>query len=201
MTIPTLMAKYQQRSFVVAWRKAFSSLSQAVKLMQENEEIMNSGDYSSQADYEFALANKLSQYIKTGAICKTGRFVADRCSPERYPIYKLNGDLWSSDISNFSGGAACMTTLNGEIMCFDYFIVIVDVNGYSKPNTVGRDIYFALIDFDNYIVRPAKGHRTGWGVADDVLIKVTEGRSSGKCDKTIDDIGEGCSFYYLHNMP
>lgn len=102
-------------------------------------------------------------------------------------------------IRRWGGGASCMSILSGGLMCFDLYIVLMDVNGYSRPNTWGKDIFFALIDFDKFEVRPAKGVKTGWGPADDVKIKMDKG--NGTCDKSIGDSGAGCSYFYLHNMP
>ncbi len=199
MTIPTLLTKYQERSNVIAWRKAYSTLAQAVRSMQEAEDTMVYQDYLTQEEYEYGLAVKLSQYIKTGSICHSRKYVEEGCSPNVYSVYNYGGTKLYNDLGSFGGGASCLSLLSGGLMCFDAYIVLVDVNGYSRPNTWGKDIFFALIDFDKYEVRPAKGYKTGWGPADDVLIK--KDRGDGTCKKTNNDNGAGCSFYYLHNMP
>ena len=82
-------------------------------------------------------------------------------------------------------------------MCLDANIILFDVNGYSKPNKRGEDIFFAIWDKTNYVVRPAKGHYDGWGASDGVLIPLTKG--DGSCNKT--DYGNGCSYFYIHNLP
>ncbi len=197
MTIPTLMTKYQERTNVINWRKNYATLANAVRAMQEAEDPMQS--YPTQDEYEYALAQKLSQYIKTGSICKSREFVSGGCSPNNYPVYALDGRKMYNDLSQWGGGASCMSILSGGLMCFDVYIVLIDVNGYSRPNTWGKDIFFALIDFDKFEVRPAKGYKTGWGPADDVKVKMDRG--NGKCDKTVNDNGAGCSYYYMHNMP
>lgn len=198
ITIPSLIAKYQQRSYVMAWRKAFSTLAQAAKMMQEAEEPpFYDGGGESQSVFEYKLANKFSEYIKTGKVCHSKKFVEEGCSPVAYPYYSLSGRKIGSNMGDMGGGASCLTFLNGGVACFDSIIILVDVNGYSKPNTAGKDIFFALFDFDNYTVRPAVGYNPLWGATDDVLAKSTVG--NGTCQK--EDNGYGCSKFYLHNLP
>lgn len=198
ITIPSLIAKYKQRSYVIAWRNAFSSLAQAAKMMQEAEEqpfYDAGGEFQSQ--FEYNLANKFSEYIKTGKVCHSKKFVEEGCSPVAYPYYSLEGRQLGANMGDMGAGASCLTFLNGGVACFDSIIILVDVNGYSKPNTVGKDIFYALFDFDNYTVRPAVGENPSWGATDGVLVKSTVG--DGTCQK--EDNGYGCSKYYLHNLP
>ncbi len=198
MTIPNLIAKYQQESYVIAWRKAFSTLNQAAKMMQEAEEQPFADDYGDQSDFEYNLAKKFSEYMKTGSICHSNKFVEEGCSPVAYPYYDLGGEKMGDNMGQMGGGASCLTFLNGGVACFDSVIILVDINGYSKPNTVGKDIYYALFDFDNYTLRPAIGYNPLWGATDNVK-GPTATVGDGTCQKA--DRGAGCSKYYLHNMP
>ena len=198
MTIPNLVAKYKQRMFVYQWRKTYSELANALKLMQENDDVISLKNLQGDTEYEYA--SVLGKYLKTGVICKENRFVIDGCSPEKYPIYVLSGKkYWTGNFGELGGGSTCMTLLNGSIICFDSFIVYVDVNGFSKPNTIGKDIYSALIRFETYEIRPAIGLRTGWGTADGKFIVNDLG--DGTCKPTNNDYGWGCSSYYMHNLP
>lgn len=198
MTIPNLMAKYQKRSNALKWRKAYATITQAVKLMQEDETpIPSSRDFSTQDDYEYALATLFSKHLKTSAVCHSHKYVEEGCAPEAYPTYSFDGRKIDNDLGNWGGGASCLSLLSGGLMCLDANIILFDVNGYSKPNKRGEDIFFAIVDTDNYIVRPAKGHYNGWGPADGVLIPLLKG--DGSCNKT--DYGNGCSYFYIHNLP
>lgn len=198
MTIPNLMAKYQKRSNALKWRKAYATITQAVKLMQEDETpIPSSRDFNRQEDYEYALATLFSKHMKTSAVCHSHKYVEEGCAPEAYPTYSFDGRKIDNDLGNWGGGASCLSLLSGGLMCLDANIILFDVNGYSKPNKRGEDIFFAIVDTDNYIVRPAKGHYNGWGPADGVLIPLLKG--DGSCNKT--DYGNGCSYFYIHNLP
>lgn len=200
MTIPTLVSKSQQRQHVVAWRKAYSALAQGVRLMQADETTPDDFvEINNQGGREFAYATALSHYMKMGKICHEGKAVEEGCIPQNYPIKQLNGKKYLDNLGQFGGGATCTTILDGSLICFDEIIVYVDVNGYTKPNTAGKDIFAALVDFDNYTVNPAKGIAEGWGAADGIKHQLTSG--DGTCKKENNDRGMGCSYYYLHNMP
>lgn len=201
MTIPTLVSKSQQRQHVVSWRKAYSALAQGVRLMQADEATPDDfvTSFNTQGEQEFAYLTALSHYMKLGKICHEGKAVEEGCIPKYYPIKALNGRVYHQSIAEIGGGSSCSSTLDGALICFDAYIVFIDVNGYSKPNTVGKDIFAAIVDFDKYVVNPAKGTRTGWGAADGVKVSLTSG--NGTCKKENNDYGYGCSYYYLHNMP
>ena len=201
MTIPTLVSKSQQRQHVVSWRKAYSALAQGVRLMQADEATPDDfvTSFNTQGEREFAYLTALSHYMKLGKICHEGKAVEEGCIPKDYPIKALNGLYLGQSMAGLGGGSSCSSTLDGALICFDSYIVYIDVNGYSKPNVAGKDVFAALVDFDKYVVNPAKGNHTGWGAADGVKVGLTSG--NGTCKKENNDHGFGCSYYYLHNMP
>lgn len=194
MTMPGLVLKIRQQQNVTAWKKIYSELAQALKSMEADNIALS----VSQPDREYEYVTLLSRYMKLGQVCHANRGVEEGCFPKRSAIYALDGRvLNASGWDKLGGGATCASLSNGGIICFDSYIVIVDVNGYAPPNKVGADIFAALVDFENYSINPAKGCRTMWGAADDVLIKTTVG--DGTCNDS--DYGWGCSYYYLHNKP
>lgn len=201
MTIPTLMAKYQKRSNALRWRKAYAEIAQAVKLMYEDEVVPASysdNDVQNQNDFEYKLITQLSKYLKTSAVCHSNMYVEEHCAPKAYPGYTYDGSAWISNLGRWGAGASCLSLLNGELMCMDANIILVDVNGYSKPNKIGHDIFFATFDTDNYILRPAIGYLKGYGAVDGVTLKSTKGDGKS-CSNN--DMGYGCSYFYIHNLP
>lgn len=192
MTIPNLVAKYQQKSYVVAWRKAYSDMANSLRLMQAEEEYLPEIS-------EFAYAEALGRHMKVSKICHEGKAIQEGCFPAAYKVFNLSGANHASSLTTLGGGSTCMVLLNGNIICFDSYIAIVDVNGFSKPNTIGKDIYAALIDFDKYTLHPAIGYKTMYGPVDNVLQVADKG--DGTCNPSNTDYGWGCSYWYLHNMP
>lgn len=201
MTIPTLVSKSQQRQHVVAWRKAYAEIYHALRLMQADEaqpeDFVDSFKTPSEREYAYVAA--ISHYIKTSKICHEGKAVEEGCIPKAYPIYHLNGNKCLNNIGLKGGGATCTIILDGTLICFDEYMITFDVNGFTGPNTWGKDLFFANIDFTNYAMYPAKGYKYGWGQADGVIVPISVG--NGTCKKANSDFGTGCSYYYLHNMP
>lgn len=186
ITIPSILQSTQKKEFIIAWRKSFSIIANVVNYMRANGE----DDYEN----EDTLCRTFAQHVKQSKICREGKFVEDGCAPEEYPIYQYGGSKAVSNMGKIGGGSSCILVDNASIICFDSCIAMVDVNGYKGPNTIGKDIFAALIDFKDITLRPAKGHRYMWGPADGhVITGLTSG--DGTCQK--EDYGWGCSAWYL----
>lgn len=186
MTLPALISNLQNKHFRIMWRKIYSDLSNATLLILEREPFIGN-------ESEQKMANKYSNFLTNAKICEENKAVKERCWPDNKKIYQLNGSKSYNDIGAIGGGSTCMKLNNGAVLCFDSYIAIVDVNGSNAPNTIGRDIFAALIDKKKHTVYPAKGHRRGWGAADGILEELTTG--DGDCQNA--DYGWGCSAEYL----
>lgn len=187
MTIPTLINNTKQKQYIVAWRKSYSSVAQALLLMKANGDT-----FDDVANSDFPMAQKISKYMVNVKLCDSGKFVEDGCG-SNYKIYYLSGQKTSYDLGSFAGGQSCMILSNGTYLCLDANIVSFDINGATGPNTIGKDIFFALIDRTNFKLNPATGFRSGWGAADGILVSLTSG--DGTCQTS--DSGYGCSAWYL----
>ena len=187
ITIPSILQSTQKKEFIIAWRKSFSIIANVVNYMRANGE----DDFKN----EDTLCRTFAQYVKQSKICREGKFVEDGCAPEAYPIYYKYGTrrVHSQNMGEIGGGSSCILVDNASIICFDSYIAMVDVNGYKGPNTIGQDIFAALIDFKDITLRPAKGRKYMWGPADGHVVPLTAG--DGTCQK--EDLGWGCSAWYL----
>lgn len=186
LTLPNLIANYQDKVLVTGWKKSYAEISNAAIAMQKDDidirsVLSNSGDYG--------LALVFANYINHLKVCDVNRLVEDGCSPKNYPVSSYSGVRQALNIGKWGGGSSCILITNGTIICFDSVNIYVDVNGYKKPNTVGKDIFAALVNPNDYQVRPAVGRCIGWGPADDVYIKKNAG--DGKCNNS--DLGFACS--------
>jgi len=170
MTIPTLINNTKQKQYIVAWRKAFSEFSQALLLVKANGDTLDDG-----------ITDKISGYMN-----------AKPCTPEnvKYTILQYDGSRHYENISEYS---RCIALESGTYIGITANIVLFDINGGSKPNQIGKDIFFALVDKNNFKLNPAKGYKNGWGAADGVLIMPTVG--DGTCQAA--DQGRGCSAWFL----
>ncbi len=189
ITVPTVMNNINKKQYIVAWRKAYSDVANALLLIKANNDYF---DLSANSEEE--IINKLSKYMSNTKICSANNFDVEGCGTN-YPIYKHSGSKYADNMGTIGGGARCMIITNGTLLCFDAMIGIFDVNGSRKPNTIGKDIFFALVDRTNYKLNPAKGHRWDWGPADGILQSYNAG--NGTCQNS--DNGDGCSVWYLYH--
>lgn len=156
MTIPTLIAKTQKNQTVTKLQKAISVLNQAYKMSYaENGEI--DADEQMELGAEQYFKEYWAPYIKVNQFCSD----AFNCGyTSAYPMSKLNGAgagwHWTSDRRR-----TLFSTMDGftYLIVSSYYndatkkqvsetLIFVDVNGPSKPNRYGRDI-FQLVTSSN----------------------------------------------------
>lgn len=128
ITLPPLVAKYQQESTVVRLKKTFSTLQQAVKMSAEDN-----GDCE---DWDYTLSK--SEFI------------------ERYflPYLKASKVDMTMEVTDLKGGHHTFGNSYPKFMLLDGSVIIyvqhnfqvsnhlvVDLNGVAKPNRVGRDVF------------------------------------------------------------
>ena len=186
MTIPTLMQKYYVHQTVAKLRETFSILSQATKQLEdEYGGIEGWGVKNVDEDAANILAEKYKTVLKVATDCggndenehcvaKTYNFLNGTTTtvyallPRYYKISLLNG---TSLI--FKGGNS-----TGKRASF-----IIDVNGPSKPNTWGKDVF--EVDYSEKYGLVLDGNPT---VGD-----VSPWNYNGNCQ----NIGYGCAYYVI----
>ncbi|MDR1327239.1 MAG: type II secretion system GspH family protein [Heliobacteriaceae bacterium] len=140
LTMPALIIKYEKKQAAVRLKKAYSELSQAVKFSELDNGSVDDWDYSLGAQIFFEryfkdyLKNvkqlKASQYkqlvdykaLNSVRVCAVG---ARFCENSSYGVMLANGTiLYFTDSSS---------------------VIIVDVNGFKKPNMQGRDLFLLSV--------------------------------------------------------
>ena len=129
MTMPSLVANYEKKRTATAVKKAYSELSQALKLAEVDYGDMEYWDYPDGLDVE---ENKafVNRYIT--------------------PYYKgvtMLQDGMISDWTGISDTGINFISSNGTIFSgkpnsTNAFYVLIDVNGFKKPNKMGTDIFY-----------------------------------------------------------
>ena len=185
-TIPTLINDTKQKQYISAWRKAYSAVSQALLLVKAN------GDTFDDVTTEQQYAEKVAKYMVNIKLCTSNNFVSEGCGTS-YPILNLDGTSRNANMGAMLGGSTCMILADGTYLCFDAYNLVFDVNGARGPNQIGKDIFYALLDKNNFKLNPAVGYKNGWGPADGVRQMPDYG--NGTCQET--DGGAGCSAWYL----
>lgn len=172
MTIPTLIHDVGENSLKIKWKKEFSSITQAVQMIT-NE---NGGHfaYSLGSDQNSAITI-FKNYLKIIKTCTAGADVTtDNGGCWANPVYYTKGSIASTTTPGYGMTLADGTLITlwnssncndtnalftpGSIMPrspADYICVsmLIDVNGFKKPNTYGQDI-FGLLIYPSSIVKP-----------------------------------------------
>ncbi len=164
MTMPSLMANYQEKATVTRLKKAYSIISQAYLRAQEEYGSINVWGFTEDADnplnpdtgeYEWNEAgttnmgifwSKILPYLNFPKVCASG----DNNCKKYDKVTNLHGaDMTSTYIKmqtvtlndgiTFIGGWINNYNCNDKTYCGD---IAVDINGITTPpNTTGRDIF------------------------------------------------------------
>ena len=184
LTLPSVVANYKEKQLTTAWKKAYSDVANAALLMSQNNEDLST---------EQKVGKAFAKYLKVDKVCNANKGVEQGCWRENTKIYNKDGSYAYSDPTDMGGGSVCMILTSGTLFCIDYggkvSPLFFDINGYLKPNTRGKDVFYALFNRETYMVKPAKGYLQNWGVADCDWMPCTNG--DGTCKG--DFYGFGCS--------
>lgn len=164
LTIPTLMNNTQDAECKTAWKKAFSTINQAYNMMK----IDNGGDLSDLLErptgsyYPEPFIDEFSKYLSVQKNClMTVSIISNVCGTTDSidQAYKtLSGDA----LNQYNIAYGNLILNNGSNMFFraytqGKFLIWVDVNGYNKkPNTLGKDLFGAIITKDRIMPMGAK---------------------------------------------
>ena len=166
LTIPTLIANYQEKQTVSRLTKAYATISNAYQMAKvengelsawgfENESTTGTTDPET-GEYEIAEAtvensnlfwSKLTPYLK---VIKHTDTTEDNYQFDTYTLDGRKSDLVTlstvelADGTTFFGGwIANYICTDTASFCGDF---AVDINGINtKPNTVGKDIFYFIV--------------------------------------------------------
>lgn len=142
LTIPTLIQNYEEKVTVVKLKKVYSVLTNAYQLAQLEKGNFNNNEegITSKNFYDY-----IAPYLKVQKYCG----VEKGCWPDTM-IKFLHGADWENldNYRNYEKAiindgmllqiyTADRNDLEGEIR--------VDINGFKKPNTLGKDIFYFKI--------------------------------------------------------
>ena len=129
MTMPSLVANYEKKRTATAVKKAYSELSQALKLAEVDYGDMEYWDYPDGFDIEEnkAFVNRyITPYYKGVTMLQDGSVPGwTTISPTGINFISSNGTIFSGKPNNSKA-----------------FFVLVDINGFKRPNKMGTDIFY-----------------------------------------------------------
>ncbi|MDD3013756.1 MAG: hypothetical protein PHC34_08655, partial [Candidatus Gastranaerophilales bacterium] len=189
IVIPALLQDTQQAEFKTAWKKTYADLSQATTRVMMGNGGTISGLCGS-TDNNDCFRNKYLEYLTYSSTCSNAA-MAGNCWPANY--YYLNGN----SASGIAGSGVAATLNNGSLIIFNHEydicgasgstfcgFFLVDVNGFKKPNTFGKDLYGIYLYSNKISPWGSSGSNMLWGAHD---------TSENTCATT----GLGCAAKYL----
>jgi len=176
LTIPTLLQNTNQAELKTALKRDFADLSQATLSIKNDlgGSLVNAfpGEGLGSDALKNAYRGKLN-YIKecggTGSWGTSGNGAsADGCWHAADGWQYLNGTKFSGTMTTpglilnngtlmylYITSSSCSTLVGDYYRCGE---ITFDVNGFKKPNTVGKDIFVAVITNDGILPMGARGY-------------------------------------------
>jgi prepilin-type N-terminal cleavage/methylation domain-containing protein len=158
IVIPGLIQDTQQAEFKTAWKKSFADLSAATKMLMVN----NDGTFDGLTSSAVQTINLYSNELKYTKKCYNPD-VLGNCWHNSGTWYFLNGTPLQSSGSGsniINTDYAGLILANGQLLTVPYgwsskncsihgftgdgtcTTLMIDVNGFKKPNILGKDIFY-----------------------------------------------------------
>lgn len=159
LTIPSLVANVQQQQYITKYKKIYSTFAQAeTSIINEYGPIDTLCTPTGWTVDTNCIMDKFAEKLSVVKKCSGNTAYTNGCwhwlnsGPEINPLYSMNGTvnfLWGNSypglilsdgtlVHFFGGRAACDNS-------FECVTVAVDVNAFSSPNTIGKDVFFLEI--------------------------------------------------------
>ena len=187
LTMPALIANYQKQVTVTSLKKSYSQLAQAVKLSEiENGEIEY---WDLTLDSDVFMEKYIVPFLKS--IGKTSAGDLNTLLNYKY----LNGQTITEHIGNASD-TSVRKLADGTIIFVDswfpddgsYRTIMIDINGYKRPNVLGKDLF-------SFWINKTNGLSPSGSCTDDGCLEPTE----HMCNKDADKGGYACAKVIIQN--
>lgn len=172
MTIPTLKAHLFEKQIVNKFKQSYSIINNAIRLMEENEDCQGSSCYekyeapeieaiASNIDQHFKYSDKKCyphEYRKTAISWLPLKTYALDGTQALYSVYSIGGTLTADKSGScyyklYNGAVVAMSRMNA-FNNSRVLNIVIDANGKSGPNRVGKDMFPVTSFGDNYNLVP-----------------------------------------------
>jgi type II secretory pathway pseudopilin PulG len=194
LTIPTLMNNTNEQELITAWKKNFSMLSQAVTQIVYENTTLSICPYDGTDSARTCMRDEFLKHLTAIKVCDATN--GAECfhvnnDGTKFLNNTLNTNYWGPTTSAILKDGTLLRFSVGNSNCSDLTTdcgeIWVDVNGFKKPNVVGKDIFG--VGLIKNTVKP-------FGTAGDGYI--VAGRTCIPGDTSDDNRGEPCSALYLY---
>ena len=163
MTIPTLIANAQKHSAVTGLIEADSIINQAIRSSMYDTDESGAGELDTSLSIQEFAEKYFTPYLKVARICTK---MSDGC----WKTENFNGyyDLAGTKVTDSVPYSLVLT--NGMIFGFSKIdgynltSIVVDINGKSRKNTLGKDVFVFYVMNSNNLCGGAKSNGVANGV-------------------------------------
>ena len=175
MTLPTLIQKHQKKVTVTKLKKAYTTLAQVIqKSYADNGSALDylpaGQEITADVTENFFNTYYLPYFKSPSVILGLNIDFKNGCDKRNYK--SLNAICYGTAIyTNYSAGRIFFSANDGmtyfvvsktretldnqtKYLYDSNHLVFVDINGFTKPNQLGKDIFLFTIDWSNNIIRP-----------------------------------------------
>ncbi len=152
MTMPSLIANYQKKQVVNQLKKAYSEISQAIRISEGQYGTLDNWDFS-----DFSTAQERANYFAQNYIFPNIK-ILQSCSPSSEKcwadVYTIDGVKSVSYVNNYAGRSSFVTSSGYSVYYWLHGVgnggwFIVDINGLKKPNKLGKDVFVFVMSWGN----------------------------------------------------
>lgn len=157
ITLPLLINSIQDKQFKSKYKKTVSNFSQALKMVYakegENIELVRDFDDTNFNDMDYHIcniANEMQVLVQSKGIEKCSINNATKQEISWHEKDKWFNKKKENQALNIGYTRKTIILNDGIMVNFNCNNnIYIDVNGYKKPNTIGRDIFFFRINRNN----------------------------------------------------
>lgn len=177
LTIPILINSIEKQSLVSQYKDTYSLLSNAVQKLKVDYGSIDSVASMSAPDADTNFMEAFKTVLKFAKVCDRGAGAGVCFHAGTTNSKNLHGDAWPYNLDAYSSGILVNgamislggggTTKNcdftptvvtsGPLYQATCLFVNIDVNGFSPPNTLGRDIFMLWIAKEGLYPRGSNG--------------------------------------------
>ena len=207
LTLPTLIQDTQNKELEVRLKTTFNQMNQISQRFYADNGISFT-EWASDRGNVLDYAAEFMKYYK-GNLKASDYTYQDDISTAPYPMFLLGGQKSESVLCDDGG---FNTEVGGRLFFFNNTppagvngpIICVDINGYQRPNTFGRDIFVFQFTTDNMVIPMGQRHRTNIqpedeGFNDDQQF-FYEGETYCSRAATKPLLNSACAYYALQDM-
>ena len=142
MTLPVLVQNYEKKANAARLKKFYSTMLNVIKMSEQDNGEMYTWDFPSQS-YDKAINIFFQKYYLPYMSGYSECYSANCFSKFNYSWQLINGQ----SASGYALVNYIVTTNDGMFIYFlpntpaGYIWMFVDINGYKRPNKIGRDVF------------------------------------------------------------